>query len=116
MDEKEALLSQLKSVHVPEVSMVPAIGWWVLCACLIALVALVFWLRKKHAERLWLRQARHELKRIREQSETQAVSSTLADTSRLARQLLLLCKPREEVASLHGNAWLEALDEICERA
>lgn len=115
MDEKEALLSQLKSVHIPEVSIIPAMGWWVLAAFLIALALLVHWLRNRYLSRLWQREAKQELSRIREQSLQQSMSTTLSDTSRLARQILLAVKPREAVASLHGNDWLMALDDICER-
>ncbi|MFT4727154.1 MAG: hypothetical protein ACI9UN_001649 [Granulosicoccus sp.] len=115
MDEKAALLSQLKSVHLPEVSAVPAIGWWVLCALLIASVFFARWLRIRYLSRQWQREATQELSRIREQSLTQSVSATLSDTSRLARRILLAVKPRETVANLHGNDWLLALDEVCER-
>lgn len=115
MDEKEALLSQLKSVHLPEVSAVPAIGWWVLIAMLIVSVFLIRWLRKRYLSRQWQREADQELHRIREHSLKQPVSVTLSDTSRLARRVLLVVKPREAVASLHGNDWLEALDDVCER-
>jgi hypothetical protein len=115
VDEKEALLSQLKSVHLPEVSAVPAIGWWVLTALLITLALLARWLRNRYLSRQWQREATQELSRIREQSLEQSVSTTLSDTSRLARRILLVVKPREDVASLHGNDWLVALDEVCQR-
>lgn len=115
MDEKEALLSQLKSVHLPEVSAVPAIGWWVLLAVIIVLaVASLLWVRR-YRSRLWQREALQEVSRLRSVLAEQAVGTTLADTSRLARKILLLTKPREQVASLHGNEWLEALDGICDR-
>lgn len=115
MDEKEALLSQLKGVHLPEVSAVPAIGWWVMIALLIVSAVLARWLRNRYLSRQWRREAAQELRRIREHSLTQSVSVTLSDTSRLARRILLAVKPREAVASLHGNDWLEALDDVCER-
>lgn len=115
MDEKEALLSQLKSVHVPEVSAVPAIGWWVLCILLVLLGMLFVWLKRRHQSKLWQREAKQTLGRIREKSSEQAVSATLADTSRLARRILLAVKPREAVAAVQGKDWLVALDEICDR-
>lgn len=115
MDEKEALLSQLKSVHLPEVSLVPAFAWWVLVALVITLAIIAVWFRRRYLSRLWQREAAGELSRIREQSQRREVSATLADMSRLARRILLRVKPRETVASLHGNDWLVALDELCER-
>jgi len=115
VDEKEALLSQLKSVHLPQVSSVPAIGWWVLSALLIAIACLALWFKKRYASRRWHREASIELSRIRQQMPQQPASVTLSDTSRLARRILLVVKPREAVAGLHGNDWLVALDEICER-
>lgn len=115
MNEKEALLSQLKSVHLPEVSAVPAIGWWVLIVLLIASVFLVRWLRKRYLSRQWQREAAQELSRIRELSLKQSVSTTLSDTSRLARRILLAVRARESVASVHGSDWLVVLDEVCER-
>jgi membrane protein implicated in regulation of membrane protease activity len=115
VDEKEALLSQLKSVHIPEVSAAPAIGWWVLAVLCMAFVFLARWYWNRYLSRQWQREAAQELSRIREQSLKQSVSTTLGDTSRLARRILLAVKPREAVASLHGNDWLVALDEVCER-
>lgn len=115
MDEKEALLSQLKTVHVPDVSAVPAIGWWVLLIVLIAtIIAGLMW-RRRYRSRQWQREAQLEIARIRHASQEQTVATTLADTSRLARKLLLLSKPREEVAALHGSDWLQALDDVCDR-
>jgi hypothetical protein len=115
VDEKAALLSQLKSVHLPEISAVPAIGWWVFTALLIASVFFARWLRNRYLSRQWQREAIQELSRIRELSLTQSVSVTLSDTSRLARRILLAIKPRETVASLHGKEWLLVLDDVCER-
>lgn len=115
MDEKEALLNQLKSVHLPEVSAVPAIGWWILLAVMVAsLLAGLLWMRRYRAK-LWQREAVQEMVRIRSVLAEQTVGTTLADTSRLARKILLLTKPREQVAALHGIEWLQALDSICDR-
>lgn len=115
MDEKEALLSQLKPVHLPEVSAVPAVGWWILFGFLvIAIVLSLLWLRRYRSQQ-WRREARYEIARIRNAAPEQAAVTTLADTSRLARKLLLVSKPRDQVASLNGADWLQALDEICDR-
>ncbi len=115
MDEKEALISQLKSVQLPEVSGFPAMGWWVLLAVLVLIALLVWFASERHRAMRWQREAKQEIARIRAAVPSQSVSSTLADTSRLARRVLLLSKPREQVASLHGDQWLHALDGICDR-
>ena len=115
MEEKEALLSQLKGVHLPQVSALPAMGWWILSILLIVLVIVAVWFRRRYKSLQWQREAKQTLSRIREQSTTRPVSATLADSSRLARQVLLAVKPREAVANLHGNDWLLALDDVCQR-
>lgn len=115
MNETEALLSQLRGVQAPEVSTIPAYGWWILAALVIALIYLAYRIYKRHASRQWQREARAELLRLRMQAADAPVAQTLADTSRLARRVLLLAQPREEVASLHGEAWLVRLDQVCRK-
>jgi len=115
VDEKAELLSQLRTVHLPDVSRWPAFGWWVLLVAIIVISLLIWWLRERHKNNLWHREAKQEVQRIRAQLDTQSISTTLGDTSRLARRLLLVARPRKDVASLHGKDWLAALDEICDR-
>ena len=115
MNETEALLSQLRAVQAPEVSVIPAYGWWILAALLIALIYLVYRGYKLYASRQWQREARAELLRLRSHVNDTAVAQTLADTSRLARRVLLVAQPREEIASLHGEAWLKMLDQVCRK-
>lgn len=103
-------LSQLRDIHLPPpVSWWPlAIGWWVLIA-LTALIAigLVWWLRRRVVNR-WRRQALSELKQLRtQQSEAHEAVITL---SVLLRRIAIAKFPREEVAGLHGDAWLNFLD------
>lgn len=111
--EIAALISQLKTVQAPGVSAIPALGWWLALFALCLLLFMVYWLFKRYRKRQWLRDAKAELMQLREQLERRPVNKTLADTSRLARQLLLVAKPRQDVANLHGQAWLQALDDVC---
>ena len=104
MNETEELLSQLRGVQAPEVSAIPAYGWWILAGLLIILSYLGYRIYKHYASRQWLREARAELLRLQTQVHDTPVAQTLADTSRLARRVLLVAQPREEVASLHGEA------------
>lgn len=111
--DKQALLDQLRGVHTPDVNWVPAPGWWLLFGIvLVMLYALYRWYRH-YLSLQWQREARVELTRLREQIEHQSVTQTLADSSRLARRVLLVANEREEVASLQGKPWLEALDTVC---
>ncbi len=115
MDETEALLSQLRAVQAPDVSAIPAYGWWILATLLIVILYLVYRSYKNYASRQWQREAHTELLRLRSQVNDTPVAQTLADTSRLARRVLLAARPRTEIASLHGEAWLEMLDQVCHK-
>lgn len=113
--QKQALLDQLQGVHTPQVSWVPAIGWWLLAVVLVVLLYGAFrWLRFYRARR-WQREAKAELARLRSQLLQQPAAQTLSDTSRLARRVLLASHLREDVAALQGQAWLDALDTVCKR-
>ncbi len=114
-DEMQALLNQLETVQLPDVSHVPAPGWFVLIVVGVLCFLLVRYLIKRRNKRLWLREARAELARLREQLDQQPVAQSLSETSRLARQILIVARGRQAVASLHGKSWLDALDELCAR-
>lgn len=113
MKEKEALLNQMRDVALPEVSATPAIGWWLLLLLFVLLlIALVFFYRRWRA-RLWQRQARLELQNIRHQLGREPDNALLSRCSQLARKVVLATDHREQVAGLHGEAWLAKLDDIC---
>jgi len=114
--EKQALLDQLAGVHVPDVSAMPAPGWWVLLLTTVAGVLLASHCLKRYSARRWQRQARSEIAQLRDQLDERPVSQTLSDTSKLARQVLMVARGRHAVAQLHGKPWLTALDELCGRA
>jgi len=114
--EKQALLDQLAGVQVPDVSAMPAPGWWVLLLSIVAGVLLARYYLKRHNSRRWQREARSEIAQLRDQLDKRPVSQTLSDTSKLARQILMVARGRQAVAQLHGKPWLDALDELCGRA
>jgi len=105
MNDKEALLKQLRDVELPEVSAMPAPGWWLL---MLLLVLMAF-------TRLWQRQAQAELQNIRSQRGDESNSALLSRCSQLARKVVLAADHREQVAALHGEQWLAKLDDICGR-
>lgn len=115
MNDKDALLNQLRDIELPDVSNTPAPGWWVLLLVLIALVLIFFFVRQRRTATLWQRQAEQQLQAIRESVVHKPSISILSSCSELARQVVLAVDQREQVAQLHGEPWLEKLDDICGR-
>jgi hypothetical protein len=104
------LLLELRDIHPPEsvAPWPPAAGWWLLGAVLAALVAVLLLRRRQGALR---REANAELRRIRERFREHDEPSRLAlEASMLLRRVALARHPRQTVAGLHGEAWLEFLD------
>lgn len=115
MEEKEALLNQLRDIRLPDVSNTPAPGWWALLLLLIAFVLVGLFMLRRRKTTLWQRQATQQLQSIRESVEHEPGIDILTSCSELARQVVLAVDQREQVAQLHGEAWLEKLDDICAR-
>ncbi|MBX2881281.1 MAG: DUF4381 domain-containing protein [Granulosicoccus sp.] len=115
MNETEALLAQLRGIHPPAVSQLPAVGWWVLAILALLLLAVVWQFSRRYKRRAWVRQAQTELQQIRENAKAVPVADSLSKVSRLVRRVLLAARPRAEVASLQGDRWLQELDTICGR-
>jgi len=115
MNEKEALLNQLRDVELPEVSAMPAPGWWLLMLLFILLLVVLLFFYRRWSSRLWQRQAQVELQDIRNQLGKEPESSLLSRCSQLARKVVLAADHREQVAALHGESWLAKLDDICAR-
>ncbi|MFK7996338.1 MAG: DUF4381 domain-containing protein [Granulosicoccus sp.] len=113
MNDTEALLSQLRDIHAPEVGLMPAAGWWVLLLVSLLTAWLLRILLNRYRQRGWQREARAALIGLRKESANTSVPQSLASLSRLVRRVMLAARPREEVASLQGEAWLDKLDEIC---
>lgn len=113
MNDTEALLSQLRDIQAPEVSWVPAPGWWILVAVLLAMAVLIWLWYKRYQALSWQREANQELERLRGQASHSSVRQSLAGLSTLVRRVALAARPRAQVASLQGQAWLQELDDIC---
>ena len=114
--DSQALLDQLRPVQLPDVSSWPAPGWWIALALLLALLFIARFFFRRHQARLWQREALAQLQGIRSRSSEQPVNQTLSECSKLARRVLLSVLGREQVAALHGRAWLDALDAVTGRA
>lgn len=76
-------------------------GWiWLGLAVLVAILLVARWLIQRHRKNAYRREALREL---------DAVSGNAAAVSKLIRRSALAGFPREDVASLHGEAWLSFL-------
>ena len=112
MNAREALLQQLRGLHLPPEPSIwpPALGWW-----LLALLALaIAWPLLRSCQRLIAR-ARERRNALRTLNNIEARvgrtsdSKLCADTAVLLRQLALTRFAPREVAALTGDRWLEFL-------
>jgi hypothetical protein len=108
-------LAQLKDIHLPQpIGWWPlAPGWYVLLALLLFLVFfLAQWIYKRHRHALAKKQALLLLNNYQKQYEAeQNVPQTSAHISELLRRVALVYYPRSAVASLHGDDWLNFLNQ-----
>ena len=98
-------LEGLHDISVPEpVSWMPQTAGWVLL--LVILASLIIWMIYRYArhrrENLYRRSALERLSRI---------EKVPAEIPALVKSTVLSFRPREEVASLTGDAWLAFLDK-----
>lgn len=113
--DKTDPLAQLKDIHLPSpISWWPlAPGWYIVIAfALILTLALAYRMYKRHGYALAKKQALRLLNTYQEQYEKKPNAPvTSAQISELLRRVALVYYPREEVASLHGEAWLNFLNQ-----
>jgi Tfp pilus assembly protein PilO len=113
--DKPDPLAQLKDIHLPD-----PISWWPLAPGWYVVIALVFLLAlylgyqvyKRHRDALAKKKALALLETYQQHYEKEHnVPATSAHISELLRRVALVYFPREEVASLHGEAWLQFLNQ-----
>ncbi|MFJ1269639.1 DUF4381 domain-containing protein [Legionella lytica] len=108
-------LAQLKDIHLPDaISWWPlAPGWYGLITLVVLLIAvLAAYLYRHHSYALAKKQALLLLANYHEDYEKEHnTSSSSAQISELLRRVALVYYPRTEVASLHGEAWLQFLNQ-----
>jgi hypothetical protein len=105
----------LRDIHLPDpVSWwPPALGWWLLLVLAGIIAVSVFYLYRRYQRGALQRGAQRALQEIAAQWRHSGDSQALAgDLSILLRRLCLSRYPREQVAGLTGNAWLEQLDTL----
>jgi hypothetical protein len=107
-------LAQLRDIHQPAMieSWPPAPGWWLLAALGLAVViAVIVWAyRHWHANR-YRREAERELSDLLADWRLQQDDfAYLQSLQLLLKRVALTRFPREDVASLTGEAWVQFLD------
>lgn len=107
----EALLQQLAPLRAPTpiAWWPPAIGWWLVLAAVVALIALsfFFWLRHRRNQR-YRRQALAVLEHLIERGENNA-----AALNRLLKTIAMYEFSAPQVAALSGSQWLDFLSRRC---
>ncbi len=113
----------LRDIHLPDAvsGWPPAIGWWLLPLIILLLALLIYkapeYIKKykqRHKKIAYKKIALQELKTISE-NDLQA-GDTLRHISGLLRRIALSYLPRENVAALTGNQWIEQLNKLSSQA
>lgn len=113
----ESVAERIRDIRLPEPDFwwPPAPGWWLLGAAGILLVLALGGYRYRRGR--LRRAAMQELERIRSRFEQDRDERALAMAlNLLLRRVAMARCSREEVAPLHGRAWLELLDRLGGRA
>lgn len=113
MDAK--LLAELKDIHYPSplswLTLAP--GWWIALGILSAFILYVAWRRQKHrAANRAKKYALAYLAQLERAAKTQKSDALLAgEVDALLKRTALFFFPRETLASLNGQAWLDFLSQ-----
>lgn len=108
----------LRDIHLPESvsAWPPAAGWWILLI-LIILILLATFLFRKYRHRLkrkpaYKKLALNDFHAIKKQFAGKPSVELLRALSTLMRQVMLSYYPRQQVASLTGEAWLQQVNQL----
>jgi hypothetical protein len=108
-------LAQLKDIHLPTpISWWPlASGWYVLISLIVlAIVYFFHWSYQRKMNAKPKKQALELLTTYKEQYEKDGLAQIAsARVSELLRRVALVYYPRAQVASLHGDSWIEFLNQ-----
>lgn len=101
----------LKDIHLPEPvsGWPPAPGWWLIAIMIAALIIGGFMLFRHWTRKTALKSARSLLIQLKG-TNTSTPLATLTALSALLRRVAMSLDTRNDVASLHGEAWLAYLD------
>ncbi|RUR18386.1 DUF4381 domain-containing protein [Legionella sp. km535] len=108
-------LAQLKDIHLPDpIGWWPlAPGWYVLMSMMFLLIiGIAYWSYKRHINGLAKRKALGLLHIYKENYlKDRNVQIASARISELLRRVALVYFPRAEVASIHGDDWIDFLNK-----
>ena len=114
-DPLQQALEALRPNHLPDpvTWWPPAPGWWLTaCILLVCVVTAAFLLYRHYSRNRYRRAALKESEHIAACQESNEDSHALvSDLNRLLKRVALSAWPRETVAALHGNEWLDFLDK-----
>jgi hypothetical protein len=98
----------LRDIHLPlPIGIWPlAPGWWCLIAALIAATAVILFLIQRYRRPTALKQALEEVDRLFEISEISHVQRN-QEISLILKKLAVTTYPREDVAGLAGEEWID---------
>lgn len=117
-DTNHSLLDELKDIHYPEMVSwwPPAIGWW-LIALLLAITSVVsiFIIKRAWKKMKQKRILLNELNLLRQQYQQQQCNIT-EPLSILIKRAAMIRYPRQQVAALQGQAWLDFLNQTTNTA
>ncbi|GAA4652436.1 DUF4381 domain-containing protein [Kistimonas scapharcae] len=114
-DPLQQALEALRPNHLPDpvTWWPPAPGWWLAALIVLAGVGIsAFLLYRHYARNRYRRAALQESQNIAAALENGEDSHAfVSDLNRLLKRVALSAWPRDTVAALHGNAWLDFLDK-----
>lgn len=101
----------LRDIHVPEAIgwWPPAIGWWLLMVFIPVFLGVLYWFYKILSRKTAIKTAKKILAKIKQDTDRDSLRK-LGEISILIRRVAISLAPRNEIASLSGEAWLIYLD------
>jgi hypothetical protein len=113
MNDPQDLLAQLRGIHEPPpVSWwPPAPGWWLAGAALLLTIVIAVWLIRQRRAMAMHAAALRRIDEIARNYQQTGDSAQLAQAvSILLRRFAVNTFPERDVGGLHGDQWLEFLD------
>lgn len=105
-------LAQLADIHLPEaVSSLPAPGWWLLALLvLVSVVGAVICLWRYRQRNYYRRLASKQLQQLWNNSLTSGDFANYCEQANtLVKRTALTAFPRQQVAALYGDSWVDFL-------
>ncbi|MDO8938733.1 MAG: DUF4381 domain-containing protein [Methylicorpusculum sp.] len=102
----------LKDIHLPDAIgwWPPAMGWWLLVILIPLMILLLLKLIRHITRSTAIKSAKRILTEIKQDS-TKNELEKLREISILLRRVAVSVAPRENIAGLTGQAWLDFLDQ-----